>query len=104
MQRGTDTYAELALVQQGTTNVGPFGMPPRLSAVYGTFSFCGAPALGGCTTYYQVTGTMVFPFVVLRWNNTTFDGIVTADTLAVRVSSNGQPPGATSFFLRTAGP
>ncbi len=101
VQSGVDTYAELVLVQQGT-------------AVNGTFSLCGA--LSGCTTHYQVTGTVAFSFVVLRWTewgefkgnlqryDMTFDATVTADTLAGRMVVNGQPPGPTSSFHRTAGP
>jgi hypothetical protein len=93
VQRGTDTYAELVLVQQGT-------------AVNGTFSYCGA--LQGCTTHYEVSGTAVFPLVVLRWWESgglvTFDGTVTADTLAGRMALNGQPPGPTTSFHRTARP
>jgi len=52
VQSGVDTYTELVLVQQGT-------------AVSGTFSYCGA--LRGCTTHYDVSGTVAFPLVVLRW-------------------------------------
>ena len=97
VETGVDTYAELVLVHQGT-------------AVNGTFSLCGA--LSGCTTHYQVSGTVVFPFVVLRWTefgqlrgnlqryDMTFDATVTADTLAGRVAVNGQP-GPTSSFHRT---
>ncbi len=98
---GVDTYAELVLVQQGT-------------AVNGTFSYCGA--LRGCTTHYKVSGTVVFPLVVLRWTewgelrgnlqryDVTFDATVTADTLAGRMALIGQPPGPTTSFHRTAGP
>src|SRR5882762_8505345 len=85
---GVDTYAELVLVQQCT-------------AVNGTFSYCGA--LRGCTTHYEVSGTVVFPLVVLQWTESgelrgnlqfydvTFAGTVTADTLAGRMAVNGQP-------------
>jgi hypothetical protein len=90
VQRGVDTYAELVLVQPGT-------------AVNGTFSYCGA--LQGCTTHYEVSGAAVFPLVVLRWWESgelvTFDGTVTADTLAGRMALNGQPPGPTTSFHRT---
>jgi len=98
---GVDTYAELVIVQQGT-------------AVNGTFSYCGA--LRGCTTHYEVSGTVVFPLVVLQWTESgelrgnlqrydvTFDARVTADTLAGRMALNGQPPGPTTSFHRTAGP
>jgi len=101
VQSGVDTYAELVLVQQGT-------------AVNGTFSYCAA--LRGCTTHYDVSGTAGFPLVVLRWSESgelrgnlqrydvTFDGTVTADTLAGRMALNGQPPGPTTSFHRTAGP
>jgi len=101
VQSGVDTYAELVLVQQGT-------------AVNGTFSYCGA--LRGCTTHYEVSGTAVFPLVVLRWRESgelrgnlqfydvTFAGTVTADTLAGRMALNGQPPGPTTSFHRTVGP
>ena len=101
VQRGVDTYAELVLVQQGT-------------AVTGTFSYCGA--LQGCTTHYEVSGTMLFPLVFLRWTESgelrgnpqrydvTFDARVTVDTLAGRMAVNGQPPGPTTSFHRTAGP
>ena len=98
VQYGVDTSAELVLVQQGAT-------------VNGTFSLCGA--LSGCTTHYQVSGTVWFPLVVLRWTewgefkgslqryDMTFVGTVTADTLAGRMVGNGQPPGPTSSFHRT---
>ena len=101
VQRGVDAYAELVLVQQGT-------------AVNGTFSYCGA--LRGCTTHYEVSGTVVFPLVVLQWTESgelrgnlqrydvTFDATVTADTLAGKMALNGQPPGPTTSFHRTAGP
>jgi len=98
MQRGVDTYAELLLVQRGTT-------------VNGTYSLCGA--LNGCTLHYDVTGRVLFPRVVLQWTerngeryDVTFDARVTqaADTLAGTISVNGQPPGPTTAFGRRAAP
>jgi len=101
VQSGVDTYAELVLVQQGT-------------AVNGTFSYCSA--LRGCTTHYEVSGTAVFSLVFLRWRESgelrgnlqrydvTFDATVSADTLAGRMALNGQAPGPTTAFHRTAGP
>jgi hypothetical protein len=101
VQSGVDTYAELVLVQRGT-------------AVNGTFSYCSA--LRGCTTHYEVSGTAVFPLVVLRWRESgeirgnlqsydvTFDGTVTAETLAGRIALNGQPPGPATSFHRAGGP
>ena len=93
IQTGVDTYAELVLVQQGM-------------AVKGTFSYCSA--LQGCTTHYKVSGTTVFPLVVLRWSESghdvTFDATVNADTLAGRMALNGQAPGPTTAFHRSTGP
>jgi len=98
VQSGVDTYAEFLLVQRGTT-------------VNGTFSLCSA--LDGCTVHYDVTGRVVFPRVVLQWTerngeryDVTFDARVTqaADTLAGTMAVNGQPPGPTTAFRRTAAP
>src|SRR5439155_18094107 len=98
MQSGVDTYAEFLLVQRGTT-------------VNGTFSLCSA--LDGWTVHYDVTGRVVFPRVVLQWTerngeryDVTFDARVTqaADTLAGTMAVNGQPPGPTTAFRRTAAP
>ena len=93
---GVDTDAEFLLVQRGT-------------AVTGTFSLCSA--MTPCTTHYEVSGTVLFRHVVLRWTewnvqryDVTFDATLAGDTLAGRTAVNGQPPGPTTSFRRTPGP
>lgn len=95
LQHGVDTYDEFHLVQQGTV-------------VTGTFNACGP--VGGCT-HDVVSGTASFPHVVLHWTevsgqqyNLTFDATLTAarDSLVGNVALNGQPPGPTTAFVRTA--
>lgn len=69
VQIGVDTYTELDLTQDGTT-------------VTGTVSSCGA--LDGCTSFSEVTGTVLLPHVVLQWADERTDAtlVPSADTLS----------------------
>lgn len=94
VQIGVDTYTELDLAQQGT-------------AITGTVSFCGA--LSGCTSSSQVTGTVLFPRVMLEWTQQGADErtdatlVSTADTLSNDTTSTAGGPGihTASFVRRT---
>jgi hypothetical protein len=85
-----DTYTELDLAQEGT-------------AVTGTVYYCGA--LSGCTTSSEVTGTVLFPHVVLNWAGeiTVATLSSTADALGNDTTSTGSGPGipTASFVRRT---
>ena len=88
VQVGVDTYTELDLTQEGT-------------ALTGTVSSCGA--LSGCTAFSEVTGTVLFPHVVLKWTNERTDATLaeTSDMLSFDTTSTGGGPGVyTPPFVR----